>query len=157
MRKPCVFLLCLCWLVFANLRQPLSAQDTVSRSDQAISTTVCELTKNGAQSNGKRVSIRAGVVGGFGHGILLFDLKKHCPHGLSMDAPETVRDHDDYKAFEHALYGEGGAIGALRKKGDKRVSATFVGTFEYRPSEPRLKWVLQVERISNIEVKPKGA
>jgi hypothetical protein len=36
---------------------------------------------------------------------------------------------------------------------DQTITADFYGKFVYRPAEPRLKWALDVERITNIEVK----
>jgi hypothetical protein len=148
-----IFLLCICFLQFANLERPLKAQNI--EPDKAIAITVCELTKLGAQSQGRRVSISAAVVSDGMHGVLLVDPKSRCEHGIRMDAAGPVREQDDYKSFFHALYGEGGEIGASQEKGEKNITATFVGIFNYRPKEPRLKWWLHVEYISGIKVSPK--
>ena len=66
-----------------------------------------------------------------------------------MDAEEPVREHDDYKSFLKALLKEAGSVATSPKS----VAAEFNGVFNYRPKEPRLKWWLVVERISNVEVK----
>jgi hypothetical protein len=34
-----------------------------------------------------------------------------------------------------------------------KIRAEFYGRFVYRPAEPRLKWVLDVGQISDVEVK----
>jgi hypothetical protein len=150
-----MFLLCVFWSQFAIPWQQFHAQNIASKSGKPIVTTVCELTRNGSEWNGKRVSVRAAVIDAVRHGILLVDPKNRCAHGLTMEASKKVSDNGDFRAFDHAIYVEGGEMGSYREKGEKRVTATFVGIVEYRPGEPRLKWVLQVEHISNIQVKPK--
>jgi hypothetical protein len=79
---------------------------------------------------------------------------ERCKIGLRMDADEAVREQGDYKSFLQALLKEAGSVATP----PKRVSATFNGVFDFRPKEPRLKWWLLVERISDIEVtQGKGA
>jgi hypothetical protein len=145
---------CIYWLQ-CPVPQQLGAQTTVSRSSKTIVASVCDLMRTGSQLHLERVSVRAAVIAGGMHGILLVDPQNRCKHGVTMDAPSRVRDHDDYQSFLDALYGQGGEIGAFRIKGEKGITATFLGTVEYHPNEPRLKWTLQVEHITNISVKPK--
>jgi len=88
--------------------------------------------------------LRARVLDGQLHGILLKD--DRCDKGLRMTASDAVREQKDYNEFMRTLY-------SLRKKSsDHTITADFYGRFVYRAAEPRLKWALDVERISNMEV-----
>lgn len=124
-----------------------SQESAAPKSSEAESTTVCEIVKNGAAFNGKHVSIHAFVVGGIPHGIALAD--DRCSGGLTMDAPDSVREHDDYLAFMRTIVEQGGKF---TEKSEPRVVANFHGVLEYHPKEHQ-KWVLNVERISGLEVK----
>jgi hypothetical protein len=66
-----------------------------------------------------------------------------------MDAPDSVREHDDYLAFMRTIVEEGGGF---TRDSTLRVIANFYGLLEYHPKEHQ-KWVLNVERISGVEVK----
>ena len=106
--------------------------------------TVCDLVKD-HRYDGARVRFRAKVLDGQLHGILLKD--DRCEKGLRLTTAESVRDQDDYKQFMRTIY-------STRKlSADHTITADFYGKFVYRPAEPRLKWALDAERISNIEVK----
>ncbi len=118
------------------------AQSQGSEKWQAV--TVCDLIKD--QSNdGGRVTFHARVLDGQLHGILLKD--DHCDKGLRMTASDSVHEQEDYNEFMRTIY-------STRKlAGVHTITADFFGKFVYRPAEPRLKWALDVERISNVEVK----
>ena len=116
-------------------------------SEKSIAVSVCALIKNPKQYDGVHVVLRARVFDGMGHGILLLD--KHCARGLKMLATQSIDDHEDYQEFEHALY-------AARRTRDHEITAEFSGRFVYRPAEPRLKWALDVERVSHIELLPRS-
>jgi len=119
------------------------AQSQGSEKWQAV--TVCDLIKDHSY-DGARVTFHAKVLDGQLHGILLKDGR--CDKGLRMTASESVREQEDYREFMRTLY-------SVRKTTtDQVITADFYGKFVYRPAEPRLKWALDVERISNIEVKP---
>lgn len=141
-------------LCAASIVCPAQEQGTKDRQDsgteppQTIPATVCEIVKDGASFDGKYVSVHAYVIGGIGHGFAFAD--EHCSGGLSMEAPESVREHEDYLAFMRAVLDSGGGF----TRGSKsRLTATFYGLLKYHPKEHR-KWILNVERISEIEVKP---
>jgi len=120
----------------------VSAQSQGSEKWQPV--TVCDLVKDRSY-DGARVTFHAKVLDGQLHGILLKD--DHCDKGLRMTASDSVREQEDYNEFMRTLY-------STRKlAGDHTITADFYGKFVYRPAEPRLKWALDVERISNIEVK----
>ncbi len=120
----------------------VSAQSHVPEKWQPV--TVCDLVKDRSYDSA-RVTLHAKVLDGQSHGILLKD--DHCDKGLRMTAPDSVRAQEDYNEFMRTLY-------STRKlAGDHTITADFYGKFVYRPAEPRLKWALDVERISNIEVK----
>lgn len=155
MRRVKLLTLYFCLCGFLSTWQQLHGQSTVAGSEKALLTTVCDLTKNGAQTKGKRVTIRASVISGGMHGILLVDPGNRCKHGLRMKAQANSRDHDDFRLFDHALYAEGGEMGSYREPGEKGITATFTGIMEYRSNETRLKWAIRVEHISNIDVRPK--
>jgi len=107
--------------------------------------TVCDLVKDHGY-NGVHVTFRAKVLDGQLHGILLKD--NGCDKGLRMIASDAVRKQEDYTEFLRKIY-------LTRKsKTEHTITADFYGKFVYRPSEPRLKWALDVERISNIQVEP---
>ncbi len=124
-----------------------SQESAATRSPEAVSATVCEIVKNGAAFNGKHVSVRAFVVGGIPHGIVLVD--DDCSGGLTMDAAESVREHEDYVAFMRAVVEQGGKF---TQKSETRIVSDFFGLLEYHPKGHQ-KWVLNVERISGLEVK----
>jgi hypothetical protein len=118
------------------------AQSQASEKWQPV--TVCDLVKDHSYDGG-RVTFHAKVLDGQMHGILLKD--DRCDKGLRMTASDSVRAQADYNEFMRAIY-------STRKSSvDHTVTADFYGKFVYRPVEPRLKWALDVERISNIEVK----
>jgi hypothetical protein len=120
----------------------VSAQSQGSEKWQPV--TVCDLVKDRSYDRA-RVTVHAKVLDGQLHGILLKD--GHCDKGLRMTASDSLREQEDYNQFMRTLY-------STRKlEGDHTITADFYGKFVYRPAEPRLKWALDVERISNIEVK----
>jgi len=123
------------------------SQESAATKPQAMSATVCEIVKNGAAFDDKHVSVRAFVIGGIPHGIVLFD--DDCSGGLTMDAAESVREHDDYVAFMRAVVEQGGKF---TQKSETKIVADFFGLLKYHPKEQQ-KWVLNVERISGLEVK----
>jgi hypothetical protein len=123
------------------------AREGTTKTTQVAPTTVCEIVKNGAAFDGKYVSVHAFVVGGIPHGIALAD--DRCSGGLTMDAPDSVREHDDYLAFMRTIVEEGGGF---TEKSQSRLVANFYGLLEYHPKEHQ-KWVLNVERISGLELK----
>lgn len=123
------------------------ACDSAAQSQAAekwLPVTVCDLIKDHGH-DGTRVTFHAKVLDGQLHGILLKD--DRCDKGLRMTASDSVREQEDYSEFMRKLY-------STRKlTGDHTITAEFYGKFVYRPVGPRLKWALDVERISNIEVK----
>lgn len=105
--------------------------------------TICDLVKDHSYQ-GARVTFHAKVLDGQLHGILLKD--DRCDKGLRMTASDSVREHKDYNEFMRTIY-------STRKSPiDHTITADFYGKFVYRSAEPRLKWALDVERISNIDV-----
>jgi len=124
------------------------ACDSVAQSQASekwLPVTVCDLVKDHSY-DGARVTFHAKVLDGQLHGILLKD--DRCDKGLRMTASDSVREQEDYNEFMRAIY-------STRKSSvDHAITADFYGKFVYRPAEPRLKWALDVERISNVEVKP---
>jgi hypothetical protein len=113
-------------------------------SEKWLAVTVCDLVKDRSY-DGAHVMLHAKVLDGELHGILLKD--DRCSKGLRMTASDSVRDQEDYNEFMRTVY-------SLRKTTLNHViAAEFYGRFVYRPAEPRLKWALAVERISNVEVK----
>jgi hypothetical protein len=123
------------------------SKESAPQSRQTVSATVCEIVKNGAAFDRKYLSVQAFVIGGIGHGFALAD--DQCSAGLSMDAPESVREHEDYLTFMRTVVEQGGGFTENSKS---RLTARFYGLVKYHPKEHR-KWVLDVERISEIEVK----
>ena len=123
------------------------ACDSVAQSQASekwLPVMVCDLVKDHSY-DGARVTFHARVLDGQLHGILLKD--DHCDKGLRMTASDSVREQEDYNEFMRTIY-------STRKSSvDHTITADFYGKFVYRPAEPRLKWALDVERISNIEVK----
>lgn len=123
------------------------AGDGVAQSqalEKWLPVTVCDLVKDHSY-DGARVTFHAKVLDGQLHGILLKD--DRCDRGLRMTASDSVREQEDYNEFMRTIY-------STRKSPvDHTITADFYGKFVYRPAEPRLKWALDVERISNIEVK----
>lgn len=134
----------------AGTQERGSHQTTLS-SKQWRSTTVCELTDNGGDFHRLNIAFPATVIGGSGHGIILVD--KRCKNGVRLDATEAVREHEDYKLLLQALLDEAAAVG----RPPRTITAKFYGVFDYRPREPRLKWWLWMERVSDLEVKPEVA
>lgn len=124
-----------------------SQESAAPKSSEVPSASVCEIVKNGAAFDDKHVTVRAFVVGGIGHGIVLAD--DRCGGGLTMDAADSVREHDDYRAFVRTVVEEGGKF---TEKSETRIVATFHGLLEYHPKEQQ-RWVLNVERISGLDVK----
>ncbi len=124
------------------------ARDGVAQSQASekwLPLTVCDLVKDHSY-DGARVKFHAKVLDGQLHGILLKD--DSCNKGIRMTASDSVRQQEDYNEFLRTIY-------STRKSNvDHTITADFYGKFVYRPTEPRLKWALDVERISNIEVKP---
>jgi len=118
------------------------AQSQPSEKWQAV--TVCDLVKDRTY-DGARVTFHAKVLDGQLHGILLKD--DRCDKGLRMTASDSVREQEDYNKFMSTIYS------SRKSSVDQTITADFYGKFVYRPAEPRLKWALDVERISNIEVK----
>ena len=113
-------------------------------SEKWLHVTVCDLIKD-QHYDGSRVTFHAKVLDGHFHGILLRD--DRCEKGLRMSASSSVREQADYKDFMRTLY-------LLRESTtDHVITADFYGKLVYRRAEPRLKWVLDVERISNIVLK----
>ena len=113
-------------------------------SEKWLPVTVCDLVKDHIH-DGARVTFHAKVLDGQVHGILLKD--DRCDRGLRMTASDSVREQEDYNEFMRTIY-------STRKSTvDHTITADFYGRFVYRPAEPRLKWALDVERISNIDVK----
>jgi hypothetical protein len=123
------------------------ACDSVAQSQASekwLPVMVCDLVKDHSY-DGARVTFHAKVLDGQLHGILLKD--DRCEKGLRMTASDSVREQEDYNEFMRTIY-------STRKSSvDHTITADFYGKFVYRPAEPRLKWALDVERISNIEVK----
>src|SRR5216684_7730099 len=146
----CLLILILCTACVACSAQERMTKETQDSGSQpqTVSASVCEIVKNGAAFDGKYVSVHAFVIGGIGHGFALAD--ERCRGGLSMDAPESVREHEDYLAFMRAVIESGGGFTENSKS---RLTAMFYGLLKYQPKDHR-KWVLDVERISEIEVKP---
>jgi len=134
------------FLILGLGRNILSAGDNMVQSQPPetwVKVTLCDLMKDHIH-DGDRVMFHARVLDGQLHGILLKD--DRCDKGLRMSASDSVRGQDDYNEFMRTLY-------SLRKKGSERtITADFYGRFVYRAAEPRLKWALDVEKISNIEV-----
>lgn len=106
--------------------------------------TVCELISNSGKFNGVLVVVHAKVFDGMGHGILLTD--DRCNKGLKMLSSQPIQEHEDYKQFEDIFYS------ARQTTRDHEITADFYGKFVYRPGEPRLKWALDVERISDTKI-----
>ena len=147
----CLLILILCAASIAcpaEERRMKAHQGCGTQPPQNIPATVCEIVRNGAAFDGKYVSVHAFVIGGIGHGFAFAD--EHCNGGLSMDAPEPVREHEDYLAFMRAVVDSGGGF---TRDSKARLTARLCGLLKYHPKEHR-KWILEVERISEIEVKP---
>jgi len=123
------------------------AGDSVAQSqvsEKWLPVTVCDLVKDHSY-HGARVTFHAKVLDGQLHGILLKD--DRCDKGLRMTASDSVREQEDYNKFMSTIYS------SRKSSVDQTITADFYGKFVYRPAEPRLKWALDVERITNIEVK----
>ena len=137
-------------LCIATLTTPSKCQitsQTQGREKRRL-VSVCDLIKEPAKYSSVIVVVHANVFDGAGHGILL--THEGCDKGLKMLASERVRENKDYEEFEQVFYSNG------RTPGDTEISATFEGRFLYRPAEPRLKWVLDVQRITNVAVGKNG-
>ena len=104
---------------------------------------ICALIKD-HKYDGMNVYFHAKVLDGHLHGILLKD--DHCNQGLTITASDPVRTQHDYMEFMRTLYS------TRTLTGDHTIEADFYGKFVYDPSEPRLKWNIDVKRISNINV-----
>ncbi len=109
-----------------------------------LPSTVCELIKKPTKYDGIRVSLHAKALDGMGHGILLTD--DNCNKGLRMLASGTVIEREDYTQFERTFYS------ARSITRNHEITGDFYGRFVYRPTEPRLKWALDVEQISNVKI-----
>jgi hypothetical protein len=118
-----------------------------TEESEVLSATVCEVVKNGAAFDGRYISLRGFVIGGVGHGIVV--LNDDCSGGLSLNPPETVREHQDYLAFMSTVIKEGGGF---TRESKSRVVAKFDGFLQYHPKAHR-KWVLRADRISDVEIK----
>jgi hypothetical protein len=110
--------------------------------EQPIHLKLCELIKNSSRYDGKEVSFHANVFDGMGHGILLLD--PGCKQGVRMVTSQPVREHEDLKEFDRAFY-------SARRKRNQFIAAQFEGRFIYRQAEPRLKWAIDVVKISEIK------
>ena len=106
---------------------------------------ICDLIENPTRYDGALVSVHAKVLDGMGHGILLTD--NRCSKGLRMLASDAVEGRSDYKNFQGVFYS------ARKIMRAHEITGEFYGRFVYRPAEPRLKWALDVEQISDVEVK----
>jgi len=121
------------------------AQSQASEKWQSV--TVCDLVKDRSY-DGKRVTFHARVIYGGLHGMLLKD--DRCKGGIRMIGSESAPEPEGYMEFMRA-------VTSAEKTLDRVITADFYGKFVYRPAEPRLKWALDVERISNVEVKEEKA
>ena len=124
----------------------LYAGDGVAQSqapEKWLPVTVCDLVKNHSH-DGERVMFHAKVIYGGLHGMLLKD--DRCKGGIVMTGSESAPEAEGYTEFMRA-------VSSAEKTLDPVITADFYGKFVYRPAEPRLKWALDVERISNVEVK----
>ena len=130
-----------------GLPEACGGQSGSMKAEEGRSTTVCEIVGNGSAFDGKHVKVRAFVIGGIPHGIVLVD--DNCAGGLTMDAPDTVREHEDYLAFMRTIVEE---RRGFTRNSESRLTADFYGFLEYNPKKHQ-KWVLNVERISGSEVK----
>ena len=128
-----------------------ASQNRSQPNDTGVFTSVCDIVKNGAAFDGKHIKTRAFVVGGVPHGIVL--VEDNCRGGLTLDASESVREHDDYLAFMRTILAE---KGGFTRDSVSRLSATFYGLLTYHPNDHQ-KWVLNVERIVDIDIKHKIA
>ena len=136
-----------CIACSAHLPESNNSRQGPSHPTQAVQATVCEVVKNGAAFDGKYISVRAFVVGGVGHGMVL--VSDDCAGSLTLDGPESVREHPDYLAFMRTILENGGGF---TRNSKSRVTARFDGSLEYHPKDHR-KWVLKADRIFEIEVK----
>lgn len=147
-RQFTIFMLCSASVVYSVRAQGRNGGQEIARKpSEGVSATICDIVKDGKAFDGKYVSVHAFVIGGIGHGFALAD--ETCSGGLSMDAPESVREHKDYLAFMRTVVDSGGGFTENSKS---RLTAKFYGLLKYHPKEHR-KWVLNVERISEVEVK----
>lgn len=123
-----------------------SAQDKarpiVDSGGRRVLVSICDLIHEPFRYNDTVVAVHADVLDGMGHGTLL--THTGCDNGLKMLASERIRQGSEYKNFEQVFYSQ------RRTVSDGRMSATFEGRFLYRPAEPRLKWALEVQRITDV-------
>lgn len=108
---------------------------------------VCEVIAQPEVFQQKLVLIQAAVLSDGRHGTIL--VAPECKGGIIMDVSESVRDHNDIKAFTHALLFEGGVYGT---NAQKKVSAKFLGVFRYL-NKPDSRMVLNVVRITGVQVR----
>jgi hypothetical protein len=141
----------LCAVLFALRKEQADARQSTPIASQREPSTVCDIIINAKALNGTKVSVRAFIIGGIGHGIALVD--QRCKGGLTMDAPAAVRDHEDYLELMRTIVKEGSHFD---RESRTHVTGTFYGLIEYHPRDQE-KWVLNIERITGITVERKAA
>jgi hypothetical protein len=69
-------------------------------------------------------------------------------HGLHIQISKSVEDHPDIAVFHDAILGKG-CIGTLGKE----IQGTFYGRFIFKSHDKNWKYVIDIERIENLDVK----
>ena len=121
----------------------LSADWLSACSRHVISVTVCDLVGHPDKYNGKLVQVEAAVESDGIERTVLTD--EACPtSGVAPSFPAKIRGEQHVILLQQAIFaGQPGTMG-------KRISATFVGTFDIRPHDvPR--WVLHVKAVLDVQ------
>jgi hypothetical protein len=107
-----------------------------------VETTLCDVVTHSVRFAAKLVRFHASLLSdGLEHAVLV---DHRCELGIIPHIPDEFKSRPDIQAFERAV--DSGRPGTL----DKRVSATFTGTF-VRNGQKR---ILEVEVIANVKITP---
>jgi hypothetical protein len=130
--------------LFAQSDKPTASNTTPSNSVEA---TICDVAAHPAKYQNKIIRVQGEVLHTGIHGGVVFD--PACDrHGLHIQVSKSAEDHPDLIAFHDAIFNKG-CVGTVGKE----IHGTFTGRFIWQPHEKQWKYLIDIERVENLDVK----
>jgi len=128
----------------AQSDKPTASNTTPSNS---VEVSICDVAAQPAKYKNKIIRVQGEVLHTGIHGGVVFDPACN-QHGINIQISKSVEDHPDLVAFHDAIFNKG-CVGTHGKE----IHGTFSGRFIFRPREKRWKYLIDVERVENLDVK----
>ena len=111
----------------------------------AVDTTVCNVIAHPRNFNDQRIRVLAEILHDGIHGGVVSD--PTCKLGFELWFAKSAKGNSDMVALDQAIFREG-CIGTAWKQ----IHATVSGRFQWHPRKKRGKYVLELDRVENLDV-----